>query len=270
MTTIQFVSDLHLEFYKPDEYNFNDFVIPKSEIIALLGDIGNPGKELYQRFLKDCSENFKLVLVISGNHEYYTNNFFTTMNKVDDLIQSLCNKYANVKYLNNTKYTHQTNDETIVFLGTTLWSKIIDREKKVVKEVSGDLLNIFTKDKTYLTIEEVNNLHSKNVLWLETELENNKNSDTQNKIIVLTHHLPSYKAIAPKYRAFKYNSMFANDLDNIIQKYSMFAWLFGHTHSQVNLKIGNTVIKANPRGYLQYDNSHENKLYNKELVLSLT
>jgi len=267
--SIQFVSDLHLEFCELNKYNFNDFVKPKSEIIALLGDIGNPTEELYQTFLKDCSENFKLVIVISGNHEYYTTDLFVTMDKIDNLIESLCNQYANVKYLNNTKYTYEINGETIIFLGSTLWSKIIDREKKIVKEVSNDLLNIFTKDKIYLTIEEVNNLHNKNVIWLENELEAIKNSNTKNKVIVLSHHLPSYKAISPKFRAAKYNSMFASNLDDIIQKYSMFAWLFGHTHSQINVKIGNTLIKANPRGYLQYDNSYENKLYSNELVLSL-
>jgi len=270
MTTLQFVSDLHLEFYETDEYNFKDFVVPKSEIIALLGDIGNPRKELYERFLKDCSENFKLVLIISGNHEYYTTDFTVTMDKTDIAIQSLCNKYTNVKYLNNTKYIYEANNETIIFIGSTLWSKIIDSEKKLVKEVSGDLFNIFTKDKVYLTIEEINNLHDKNVSWLENELEVIKNSDKKTKIIVLTHHLPSYRAIVPKYRAAKYNSMFASNLDNIIQKYSIFAWLFGHTHSQINLKINNTLIKANPRGYIEYDGTCENKLYNRELILQLS
>ena len=64
--------------------------------------------------------------------------------------------------------------------------------------------------------------------------------------------------------------MFASDLDSIILKYDVDAWLFGHTHTRINMKIGNTIIKCNPLGYELYDGKYENSKYNKEEVLTIS
>lgn len=266
MCTIQFVSDLHLEFYSVERYSFEELITPKSDVLILLGDIGHPDKPVLPLFLKDCSQNFKQVIFISGNHEYYTNDFTTTMDKVDKSLASLCSTYPNVMYLNNSSFTYIYDNQEIVFLGTTLWSKILNHERYLIKQVSNDLCSIFVNNQP-ITIDIINAMYAKNVSWLESELE--KYKSTNKKIIVLTHHLPSFKAIAPKFQNSEYNSMFASNLDTLIKKYNIFAWLFGHTHTRIDIKISETILRCNPRGYEILTNKFENSKYNKKEVLMI-
>ena len=70
---IQVYSDLHLEF------NGARAALPPikpcAPVVALLGDIGIPSMPSYEEFILEMSDMFKQVLVVSGNHEYYSNVF---------------------------------------------------------------------------------------------------------------------------------------------------------------------------------------------------
>jgi predicted phosphohydrolase len=70
---LRYLSDLHLEFIKPNKLKHFINKIPhgKDEICILAGDIGNPYKSNYDTFMKFMSENFKKTFIIAGNHEYY-------------------------------------------------------------------------------------------------------------------------------------------------------------------------------------------------------
>ena len=67
---LQYISDIHLELRKG---------IPTIEPIemgktylALCGDIGNPFLPSYKKFLDIHSKLFVHILIVSGNHEYYS------------------------------------------------------------------------------------------------------------------------------------------------------------------------------------------------------
>ncbi len=47
-------------------------ITPSAPILGLLGDIGNPALPAYRDFLYHQATRFKLVLVLAGNHEYYS------------------------------------------------------------------------------------------------------------------------------------------------------------------------------------------------------
>jgi len=58
---IRYLSDLHLEFLKPQQLNkfIHKFPLPKqNEICILAGDIGNPYQPNYDEFMKFISKNF--------------------------------------------------------------------------------------------------------------------------------------------------------------------------------------------------------------------
>ena len=85
---IRVVSDVHLEHYNTPP-NFRDIITPGiNDILCLLGDIGNPYQELYESFITWCKQNFSIVLVIAGNHEYYNSSLDSTNN----LIEKICNR----------------------------------------------------------------------------------------------------------------------------------------------------------------------------------
>ena len=66
---IQYVSDLHLEFY--NKISFRSCVKPVAPYLALAGDIGKPGTNMYTNFLSYVSSNWEHVFYVAGNHEYY-------------------------------------------------------------------------------------------------------------------------------------------------------------------------------------------------------
>lgn len=73
MVKIQYASDLHLEFMENTLYLETHPLQPVAEILVLAGDTGYLGDEGFVKhpFWDWASENFKQVIVIPGNHEFY-------------------------------------------------------------------------------------------------------------------------------------------------------------------------------------------------------
>ena len=215
-TTLQYVSDVHLERRE----SFPKIPV-HSKNIALIGDIGNPFKENYSDFLKYTSDNFERVFLIAGNHEYWHHG--NSHNKVNDKILTIANKSSNVEFLNNS----QTSLDNYIIFGGTLWAS-----------------------HSYFPY----NIYHKNcVAWLEKMLQNHKDNvkTEENNIIILTHYLPSYKLIVPKYKQACYDGIrnkYASDLDYLITKPISF-WLCGHSHCNFQLSINGVNCAINAFGY---------------------
>lgn len=256
--SIQYISDIHLEFYEEKHVEFSKFVIPVSENIALLGDIGYPTDENYYNFISDCSNAFKKVFVVSGNHEYYTNpENSVTMVDMDKIIQSICKTFTNVYFLNNSE--HILDDSTII-LGTTLWSKIAENEMDSIALSINDYIKIRMRGRN-ITPNDINMIFSSNVSWLVSKLS--QHSDK--RIIILTHHSPSYKSIHQKYKGYPFNSAFASDLSYIFETHpNIMFWLFGHTHCTVEFVENFSKCATNPAGYIKKKDGNldlENSMY---------
>ena len=73
MVKIQYASDLHLEFMENTLYLETHPLQPVADILVLAGDTGYLGDEGFVKhpFWDWASENFKEVIVIPGNHEFY-------------------------------------------------------------------------------------------------------------------------------------------------------------------------------------------------------
>jgi hypothetical protein len=65
---LRYLSDLHLEFIKPNKIENFIKKIPSGidEICILAGDIGNPYQPNYDIFMNFISKNFKKTFVIAG------------------------------------------------------------------------------------------------------------------------------------------------------------------------------------------------------------
>ena len=66
--SIQVISDIHLE---KNYYNLTELIQPNANYLMITGDIWLPYLSHYTQFLKECSQNFEKVFIISGNLEYY-------------------------------------------------------------------------------------------------------------------------------------------------------------------------------------------------------
>jgi predicted phosphohydrolase len=67
--------------------------------------------------------------------------------------------------------------------------------------------------------------------------------------IVMTHHLPTFEAVSPKWRNDALTNFFYTEVPfETLTKPSL--WVFGHTHDSVDFTIENTRFLCNPYGYL--------------------
>lgn len=80
--------------------------------------------------------------------------------------------------------------------------------------------------------------------------------------IIITHHIPNKAGIPIHWLGAKTETYFLNndcnqyfnDINNIFPK----AWIFGHTHSYANYRLGRTKFICNPVGY-PYENPNWRK-----------
>jgi predicted phosphodiesterase len=262
---IQYISDIHLEFYKPHKVakrilkniNPNEDV----KICILSGDIGYPFQPVYEEFLIFMNSKFEHVFLITGNHEYYQfgKNKGKTMKEINDKIQEIIevNKLNNVHFLNNSTYDliyedngidnggngHDgNNNKTYRFIGTTLWSKLF-----LPQYMINDKINIAEHD-----FESCNKWHQDNVTFLKTEIDKCNLDDNKIIPIVITHHLPSYSLIDEKYKdtyRSYYNQSYASNCDDLMKNSNIKCWFYGHTHTGSVQTINDVICAANPIGY---------------------
>ncbi len=251
MTTIRYLSDLHLEFlnHKNIDNLLHNIKPDIKAICVLAGDIGNPYLANYDIFMSYISKSFKHAFVIAGNHEYYNKKY--NINEINDYLKKYFMKFDNISFLNNT-YEYYDN---YCFIGTTLWSHVTD----IYSEIN-DVYKI--KDFDY---EDYNELNKKSINFITSIL----NNDHNNNCIVITHHLPSYLLIDDKYKKPKidrYNQWFYCDLDHVIKEHSnkIKCWFYGHTHTPSNIMIHNVNLVCNPIGYPDENNIDEID-YNRDI-----
>jgi hypothetical protein len=90
------------------------------------------------------------------------------------------------------------------------------------------------------------------------------NNVTNQKTIVVTHHLPTFFNYPEKYRYSELNTAFATELFDLIEPSIVDYWIFGHSHEIVSdFKIGKTTLTTNQLGYVEYGeyvNFHSNRM----------
>ena len=230
---LQVLSDLHLEFghFEP--------TITDADVVVLAGDIhkGTEGVKWAKKYCRDCP-----VIYVMGNHEFYNHS-------IPDLFQALRReaKGSNVHVLENNAFI--IND--FAFLGCSLWTNfhlwpdtleamsVADREMSdfwLIKKKEGNGL-FCAKDSVQI--------HAASVEWLARRMSSHDPSRT----IVVTHHAPSSRSIPPHNVGEALSAAFASDLDMMIQASGIPLWIHGHTHHNVDYKIGVTRIYSNQRGY---------------------
>lgn len=246
MTTFQYSSDLHLEFLEQEKEEFEDIIKPSAENLILAGDIGYPSQKIYEKFIEYCSNHFKKVIVISGNHEYYGR----IMDETEKEIREITNKFPNVSYLQNECLELPNN---ILVIGATLWTNIPETKKSEVKVGMSDYYKIYKNPKELISVEDTCEYHKTSVSYITNTIIKNLNK----KIIVVTHHLPSIKMIDKKFICNSYNSAFYTYLDHLITK-PIVAWIGGHTHKSTTTFINNVFCGVNPKGYPKETSGYSN------------
>lgn len=266
MTTIALGSDTHIEF------GDLEFTNEGADILVLAGDImiaqnlydhtpekiqnsidqgnklGDRQKEAikYRHFLERASVQFKHVIMIAGNHEFYHGRWHQAL----DTLRNECSQFNNVYFLED-----QTKEiDGVLFVGCTLWTDMNKNDwhtKYQVKHGMSDF-RIIKNDK-----KNFHNLHPDDVIVRHNKsLEFIKNAvtDISKKIVVVTHHAPSDLSVAECYKGHHLmNGGYRSNLEDFIMDSNIALWLHGHTHHAFDYVLGNTRVVCNPRGYIGYE-----------------
>jgi len=233
---IQYCSDLHLEFDKNSKYLIKNPLSVCGDILILAGDIVPLHDEfLNNQFFNFISGNYKQVFWVPGNHEYYYRNIF-------DFGESFSFRLRdNITVLNNIVL----QIEDIHFIFSTLWTKISNKNEKHIELNVSDFECITNNDKKF-KVSDYNKLHEESLKFIKQSVGSDKN-----KVVVVTHHLPSYFCNKAAHKRSILNEAFSVDLTDFIEKSNACFWIYGHSHyNQKPLYIGKTILLTNQLGYV--------------------
>jgi predicted phosphohydrolase len=235
---VQYASDLHIEFQENNSFLKNNPIKPFGDILVLAGDIV-PFAVLDKNldFFKYLSDNFKNTYWIPGNHEYYGSDLADKRGSFHEKIKD------NVHLLNNTVIS----DNSVRLIFTTLWSEISERNSWYIQKHLSDFHVIKYKAKG-ITVEQYNQNYWDSIQFLKKALQN-----TDNKSIVVTHHVPTFLNYPEKYKGDTLNEAFAVELFDLIENTQADFWIYGHSHSNTkDFNIGKTQLVTNQLGYVNY------------------
>lgn len=240
---IQYMSDLHMEFEANSRWLKHEEFPVTGDILIMAGDIfylNNKTLPL-RKFWKWASENYRQVLIVPGNHEYY--------HGCDIMERGLEWKWMlkdNVGYYQNQVVNI---DDTDIIL-STMWSYIPQEYEYCVGMGLNDFYQTKYNGKTLKT-SEYNSLHKHCMEFIKYSVE----TSTAEHIVVVTHHLPTTKVVAAHHLGSDINNAFATEYGNYIASSRIDAWIYGHSHTNIDTVIGNTRIVSNQLGYI-FANEH--------------
>lgn len=239
MSIIRVVSDLHLEF----DNKIADF--PKSKddiqtILILAGDISTTVFKLW-KFIKMVSPRFKRVIFIAGNHEYYN----TAVEYAAEEYNVVLSQFPNVSF--NVNDVGAYTCDGFLFVFCTLWGYTDD-----VDSPSHNNINDFRTIAGWTPTK----MNEKNILE-RTKIEKIlKSNDNKLEIVMITHHIPLSELVLDEFKELD-NSTYVGQCKDIIAKYKIHTWIFGHTHSRTDRIINGTRYISNARGYPHEDTGYD-------------
>ncbi len=242
---IQYISDLHLEF------NRTDIALGRAaHVLVLAGDIGDPMSKTYSEFLSWCARDWAHVIVVAGNHELYNrqppsawkwSQPDTVATRIAACRAAAAGAGPNVHFLER--------DSVVIggvrFLGCTLWSDVSGEEEMVERRLS-DYSAITVDGQVSVVAAQTLEWHLRDRAWLEAELAAGAEGEP---VVVVTHHLPTYSLIAPRYLGSPLNVAFASHLDDVLVRPPVRAWICGHSHTAGRVEVNGVRCLLNPVGY---------------------
>jgi predicted phosphohydrolase len=237
---IQFCSDLHLEFKENEAYIVDNPLPVVGDILILAGDIIPFSKQhRHNYFIDYVSANFKATYWLPGNHEFYDWDAVTGSGHIHEEIRH------NVFLVNND--TVILDGVTLIF--STLWSHINPMAEIIVRERVNDF-KLIKHFEEKLSVKDYNFFHGRSLVFIEKEIEKRY----AGPIVMVTHHVPTFKNYPKKYKADILNSIFATELYDIVEDSRFDYWIYGHHHNNIpSFMIGKTHLVTNQLGYVRHN-----------------
>lgn len=270
------LSDLHAEFA--------NFELPKGldfDVAILAGDIVAPGRLVAHWARSPVRFGDKPIIQIAGNHEYFES--------VLDQEEAEMRREAEVHGVHFLDC-----DEVVIsvvrFLGCTLRTDfrlridnagfagqpvrlLSDRDRSMM-ECSRHLADYSairvddprtsnTLGTRRLVPMDTLRIHRRHRAWLRRKLAEPFNGPT----IVVTHHAPHRKSLAPRFADDRSSGGFVNEMHP--EFFQTPVLRYGHTHDTFDYHVEGCRVISNPRGYMNRRGEFENMAFNPGLVVDI-
>lgn len=242
MTKLWILSDLH------QDHGAFDLPVPDADIALVAGDVVNDA------FLVGLARHIPVVFV-AGNHEFYGHAYHDRLASLADLP---------IAFLDDDTVVFQpVGKKPVRVIGSTLWTDYNQRDPVAMRAASFSLNDhrmIKWKKEPWMRFrpEEAFGLHMASRDYLA------RRPAFDGATVVMTHHAPSMRSVAPKYEGDMLNYAFASRMDDIVEESGAALWVHGHTHTSFDYNIGGTRVVCNPHGY-----PGENREWNPALVVKV-
>jgi predicted phosphohydrolase len=245
---VQVVSDLHLELggvsFSPDVF------ATKADIVLLPGDI-NYGRQAVRNAATLFSYAPHIVMVC-GNHEHYEGAY-----SIDEMAECM------------------REEAEIRVVGATLWADFdlfgnAPLGRLDAKFAVNDFKTICGRDSGFITTEEIEERHFVSREYVRNAIEEHAAHKAEGPLLVLSHHAPSSRSIAPSYKFNRASVAYASNLDALLAR-GVSLWAHGHTHNSFCYGGDQeALVVCNPAGYSSPVGEPSNAQFDPRFCVKLT
>jgi predicted MPP superfamily phosphohydrolase len=228
---LRIVSDLHTEFHADrGETLLREVTAGEYDVLVVAGDMSDAENLPTALEFLCLGTGGRPIVYVLGNHEYYG----SSRPSVLKLVRDAEKRHPHLHFLD----TRTVDIDGCRFLGTTLWFRQSTGPEWAMNDfsaVQGFRGWVYQENRRALAL-------------LEEEFER---AD-----VVVTHHLPHRKSVAPEFAKSELNRYFVCEVPELRHlRPRAKLWVHGHTHSSLRYRLGGIQVVCNPFGYaLQEEN----------------
>jgi Icc-related predicted phosphoesterase len=213
--------------------------VDNETVLILAGDIGDVSSDPYRRFLVAARAVYRHVLLVPGNHEYYTDGA-SDMAVVKEQLGRLARDIG---------ITLLDNSDVVIggyrFVGSTCWPLVPEEQFKVLKREKYGLVTRITKNSHLLDPSDFKRLHDIDVEYLSQTVR-----ESREPCVVITHYPPSALMIDDRFEHSPQIPLHYNEaLIDLVAKTQGATplWCCGHCHTSKRFwtRGMNTLLVAN-------------------------
>lgn len=268
------MSDVHLEFRKVDVSN-----TVSADVLILSGDIcvandfnslykfgqlgqGNRFTDRYLEFFDKASSEYKHVIYVPGNHEFYGGKWVKSI----QVLRTIMLRYNNVHFLENDTVTI----DNVAFVGGTLWTDMNNIDPITMHSISSAMndFRVIRNDAAGFTKLRPAHCISRFRQTVQYIRDTISKLSPELGVVVVTHHTPTSLSIHEQYKSeYILNGGYSSNLSEFILDHNRIKlWTCGHVHHPHWYYVGKTLVACNPCGY---PGESEDTIYNEKFVVDL-
>ena len=221
---IQFVSDLHCEFYQDGGQRMLEELPVSGDVLVVAGDLAD-SVHLTPAVGWLCAR-FPEVIFVAGNHEHYS----ATRSVLLAQKEKLTFEFKNFHWLD-------ANTVTVAgqrFTGATGWFPNAP-DNWAYESLLKDF-HMIPDFKQW--VYQTHKLERKFLL-----------NNVQPNDVVVTHHLPTNLSSPERFKGSRLSRFYIAQLHDVILQRRPKLWLHGHAHEPCDYMVVKCRVAANPRGY---------------------